>query len=124
MINKNNIILIAEDHQQIAELIERTIKAAGYESLIAKDGEEALIKFQENQQLINLVISDIKMPKMDGQEFYKKAKSIKPNIKFIFISSLDKNMLKIDFSMNENLAFLQKPFRIKELLDKVSKFSP
>jgi len=121
MSEKDNItILIAEDHQQILELIERTVKTAGYKSLSAKDGREALMKFQENQELIDLVISDIKMPNMDGQEFYEKAKRIKPNIKFLFISSLDKDMLRIDFSGNENLDFLQKPFRIKELLDKIS----
>jgi len=89
----------------------------GYIVDIAKEGEEALEKFRNN--FYDLVISDMIMPKMNGHLLYKELKSIRGNLKILFMSGYTDNAFKDNGIDLSNIPFILKPFRSFDLLKKV-----
>ena len=87
----------------------------GYQVLTARDGEEALEIYRNNQGKIDLVILDLIMPKMEGGEVFDRLKEISPDVKILISSgySLDGEPSKI--LERGAQGFIQKPFDIKQL---------
>ncbi|HUK99922.1 MAG TPA: ATP-binding protein, partial [Nitrospirota bacterium] len=79
-------ILVAEDDKSLRELVSSVLKEFGYRVIEAKDGEEALYKFQENQDAIDLVVLDVIMPRMNGKEVGDAIKKMHPQTKILFQS--------------------------------------
>jgi DNA-binding NtrC family response regulator len=79
-------ILLAEDDEALKKLSETVLKTYGYRAITAEDGEDAVKKFMENKEQIQLVILDMIMPKKSGKAAYDEIKKIKPGIKTLFIS--------------------------------------
>lgn len=112
----DKMILIIDDEDMLRELLGEMLTEAGYKIMTAKDGMEGIEIYKENKDKIDLVISDIGMPRMGGEETFRRIKSINPNVKLIFISGY----LEIDKKQElENLGikgFIQKPFKAHEIL--------
>ena len=103
-------ILVVEDGKIIRQLLKRILEKDGHSIAVSFSAEEAL-KMSEKSQF-DLIIADIKLPKMDGIEFYKLLVQIRPELKrrFIFISgAIPQNV--IDFTNKTENRYLQKPFR-------------
>jgi DNA-binding NtrC family response regulator len=79
------LILIVEDDPKVGESIRLLLKKRGYETLLASNGKEALPLFR--QEMVDLVITDLLMPKMDGIELLEAVKSLKPETEVIVISA-------------------------------------
>lgn len=79
------LILIVEDDPKVGESIRLLLKKRGYETLVASNGKEALPLFR--QEMVDLVITDLLMPKMDGIELLEAVKSLKPETEVIVISA-------------------------------------
>jgi signal transduction histidine kinase len=108
-------VLIAEDEIVLRDLIATVLNASGYKVLVASDGKEALDIFKAEQEKINLVISDMLMPNLDGLDLFKKLKLINPEVRFILMTGYsltgqDEKMLR---KMN---AIIKKPFTPSEIL--------
>ena len=114
-------ILIADDEENILEAL--TIVLQGkYEITAASRGDAALSTYREGS--FDLVISDVKMPGLDGIELFREIKRINPDQKYIFISV--SSLLHDDSEAREILGeradgFLGKPYRIPELLALIDK---
>jgi len=102
-------ILLADDEAPLRMVLYRFLKARGYEVLAAADGFEALRMSQEYPGILDLLIADIQMPGMDGQELARRLKEARPALKTIFISGYAGGI-----SVQE--PFLMKPFRFAALL--------
>ena len=94
----------------------------GYQTLIARGGQEAIQIYRENQSKIDLVILDMIMPEMGGEETFDRLKEINPVIKVLLSSGYS-----IDGQATEILSrgcedFIQKPFSMNELSEKVDGF--
>ncbi|MGM0644465.1 MAG: hybrid sensor histidine kinase/response regulator [Thermodesulfobacteriota bacterium] len=112
---KGRKVLVADDHPMLRETVEAILKNQGFEVLIAKDGAEALEIFREKYSEIELIISDLTMPRMNGWETLQAARKVRPDIPFILTSGHEEAMV-MDTVHNENPdAFLQKPFDINAL---------
>jgi two-component system chemotaxis response regulator CheY len=81
---KNKTILVVDDDLDLLESTVDIIKSIGYDVITGTNGEEAVAKFKE--KMPNLVLMDIKMPKMDGFEAFFQIKKIYPDAKVIFIT--------------------------------------
>jgi DNA-binding NtrC family response regulator len=79
------LILIVEDDPKVGESIRLLLKKRGYETLLASNGKEALPLFR--QEMVDLVITDLLMPKMDGIELLEAVKSLRPETEVIVISA-------------------------------------
>ncbi|MFC7050520.1 response regulator [Emcibacter nanhaiensis] len=114
---KGNILLV-EDEDAVRMFASRALKNKGYKIYEANSGDKALKIVQELEGDLDLIISDVVMPQMDGPTMVKKVKEKHPNLKVIFISgyaedAFDKNLGEEDFN------FLPKPFSLKQLAEQV-----
>ncbi len=111
-------ILIVEDDKNILNLLKEGLDSFGFKVFSAENGKEALkIIKREN---IDIIITDVIMPEMNGRELFENVKKIKPKLKFIFISGYPEDELtEKDGSLLKNIEFIQKPFSLKEILIKI-----
>ena len=111
-------ILLVEDEDAVRTFSQRALTNKGYEVLTADSGESALalMEGQENKHL-DLIVSDVVMPNMDGPTLAQRIRQESPDLKIIFMSGFTEDKLK-DY-MGENTWFLPKPFTLKQLAEKV-----
>ncbi len=114
-------VLVAEDESDVRRLIREVMEEHGYRVIEAVDGEDALVKFAENKDAINLLLIDVVMPKKNGKEVYEAIKALKPNIKALFMSGYTADIIHKKGTLNISLDFIQKPLSPEELLRKVRK---
>lgn len=112
-------ILLVEDEVPVRIFASRALTNKGYKVIEADNAEMAFEQIEENKDEIDLIISDVIMPGMNGPEMVNKIKEENPDLKVIFISGYTEDAF-IDFCNNpEDLVFLPKPFTLKELASKV-----
>jgi PAS domain S-box-containing protein len=112
-------VLVVEDDALVRTLVKEVLERFGYIVLEATDGEDAIRVFHENEDKIQLLILDVIMPKKDGKEVYDVIREIKPDMKAIFISGYDANIIHKKGILDEGLIFISKPILANELLRKV-----
>jgi CheY-like chemotaxis protein/two-component sensor histidine kinase len=87
-------VLLAEDDGNLRKLTEGLLEEFGYTVISAVDGEEAVTKFIENRDTIQLLLFDLIMPKMNGKEASDEIKKIKPGMKVLFASGYDPDLVR------------------------------
>lgn len=113
------MILVVEDNKAFRIMIKKTLERAGHKVITAKNGKEGLNSLEN--QIPDLIISDIVMPEMDGLTFLKEVRKAYPLIPFTLLTI--KSDLK-DYSKGYNLGatdYITKPFEMKTLIKKVQK---
>lgn len=111
-------ILLVEDEDAVRTFSQRALSNKGYEVLTADCGESALNVMQsEENKHIDLMITDVVMPGIDGPTLAQRMRQDSPKLKIIFMSGYTEDRLKDH--MGENIYFLPKPFTLKQLAEKV-----
>lgn len=111
-------ILLVEDEDAVRTFSARALANKGYEVMEASSGEDALNVLEANKDYpIDLMITDVIMPNMDGPTLAKTLRAQRADLKIIFISGYTEEKLKDH--MGENIWFLPKPFTLKQLAAKV-----
>jgi DNA-binding NtrC family response regulator len=95
LLRKRRSILLVDDEFDIIKSVERWVEAAGFNVYGFVDPIQALEYFQNYSDHINLVLSDIRMQKMNGIEFVKKVKAIRPETKVIFMTAIETDLPKL-----------------------------
>lgn len=115
----NETILVVDDESALVDLSKEILEANGYSVFVATNAGEALEIFKHNT--IDILLSDVVMPGMDGYELASKIREINPNIKILLVSGFtgNKHAKNIDSEFVE--IFLQKPFSPNELLAHIRK---
>jgi two-component system cell cycle sensor histidine kinase/response regulator CckA len=111
-------ILLVEDEKDLRVLNARGLTSRGYTVLQAGNGVEAIEVLEHHSGAIDLVVSDVVMPEMDGPSLLKELRRRRPELKIIFVSGYAQDA----FANNEpegQYAFLAKPFQLKDLIAKV-----
>ena len=104
-------ILVVEDEAILVDVTLRMLNLLGYQVYIARNGEEALETYGEKRDQIDLVLLDMIMPGMSGEETFRQLKEINPEIKVILASGYSLNEQATRIMENGCRAFLQKPFQ-------------
>lgn len=112
-------ILLAEDDEAVRNMAEAILQHFGYEVIVAVDGEDAVQKYLEHAERINLLLFDLVMPKMSGQEAYVEIKKHAPNIKVVFASGHTPEIIKQRKLVDENALLIFKPYLPSIFLQKV-----
>jgi len=108
-------VLLVEDEDAVRSFAARALGQRGYHVLEATTGTEALEMFTSYNGDVDLVVSDVVMPEMDGPTLMKHLRSERPDVKIIFISGYAEDAFRRNLSDKEDFMFLQKPFDLKEL---------
>ena len=120
----NETILLVDDEDSIRDFLAEILSEQGYKVFEASNGEEGLQVFNECNENIHLLISDVTMPKMGGPELANELRKLQPNIKALFISGNVEDKYINEQTADPNTSFLQKPFTydsiisiVREILD-------
>ena len=113
------VILLAEDDAGVRMLMKEVLEKFGYTIIEAIDGEDAVKKFKENKDRIQLLILDVIMPKKNGKQVYDEIMELKPDAKVIFSSGYTANIIQKKGILEEGINFILKPVSPQELLRKV-----
>jgi CheY-like chemotaxis protein len=116
-------ILLVEDAVVLRSIAERSLRQRGFRVLVAGNGEEAMRILETHSTPIDLLLTDVVMPLMNGRELAERLKAERPSIEILFMSGYMDDTLH-DHGVRDQAAFLQKPFtpevlveRVREVLD-------
>lgn len=112
-------ILLVEDEEAVRAFSTRALRARGYTVHEASSGTHALEVMDEVGGEIDLVVSDVVMPEMDGPTLLSELRKVHPNLKIIFVSGYAEEAFEKHLAAGEKFTFLPKPFSLKELVTKV-----
>jgi CheY-like chemotaxis protein len=112
-------ILVVEDEPTVARLIADVLEDEGYQVIVLLDGREALERAA--RESFDLIICDVKMPGLDGQQFYKSLKRAGSPLssRFLFVTGDTIGPHTREFLTQHRLPYLSKPFRVEELTEHV-----
>jgi two-component system cell cycle sensor histidine kinase/response regulator CckA len=114
----NGRVLLVEDEDVVRSFAVRALTRQGYEVLEASDGQEALDLVAANDGQIDIVVTDVVMPEMDGPTMFRELRKTNPSIKVIFVSGYPNEAFRETLG-SEDVAFLPKPFSLPQLAEKV-----
>jgi two-component system cell cycle sensor histidine kinase/response regulator CckA len=112
-------ILLVEDEDAVRTFGARALRSKGYDVLEANNGENALEVLNKTDKTIDLVISDVVMPGIDGPSLIRMLRENKPELKVIFISGYAEDTYRDELDEENGVHFLPKPFSLKDLATKV-----
>lgn len=112
-------VLVVEDEPGVRDLVCRTLRAGGYRTLEAAHGVEALELMETAPEPVDLVLTDVVMPRMDGRELGRRLAQTRPALPVLYMSAYDVNDIFRRGSPRASAPFLQKPFSQDLLLARV-----
>jgi PAS domain S-box-containing protein len=117
-------ILVVEDDDLVREMVKTILEMGHYVVLHARNGKEAIQIAESTMNKIDLVITDVVMPRMNGKELVRNLEPLCPNVKVLFISGYTDGIIGHEGILESSTQFLQKPFgptallnRVREVLD-------
>ncbi|WP_462324134.1 ATP-binding protein [Desulfoplanes sp.] len=114
-------ILMAEDDEMVRSLTREVLEDLGYTVIEARDGNEAVELFKQHNGSIDLVLLDVIMPGMTGQQVWEKIQTIRPDLPVIFSSGYSFNELKENTIIAEKGRLIQKPYSPDQLMETIAK---
>jgi two-component system cell cycle sensor histidine kinase/response regulator CckA len=112
-------VLLVEDESSVRQLVRETLQAGGYKVLEAEDGEVALKVASGHDGPIDILITDVVMPGMSGQELSRRLCISDPELKVLYLSGYTEDSIIREGALEAGTAFLQKPFTLQTLSRKV-----
>jgi PAS domain S-box-containing protein len=112
-------ILVVEDEVEVRQILVQALTGFGYRVYEAADGIDALSLLRGEDGRIELVLTDVVMPRMGGMELCQAARAITPGIRFLFSSGYTEDSVHVGFVKKEGIFFLAKPYGIDTLARKV-----
>ncbi len=115
----NERILLVEDEESVRAFSARALQATGYEVFEADGGEQALEILDELDNKIDLMVSDVEMPEMDGPALLREVRKRLPDVKVIFVSGYAQEAVRNELADDRSVEFLAKPYSLDQINTKV-----
>jgi len=112
-------VLVVEDEETVREMALRTLKRYGYTVYSASTGANALKLCKKMDEPVDLLLTDIVMPRMSGRELAKKVTGMWPGVKLLYMSGYTQHTIDDEGILDPEVNFLPKPFRPVVLVEKV-----
>jgi CheY-like chemotaxis protein len=118
---KHQVVLFVEDEETLRSAVSKLLQKRGFVVIIAEDGHVAVDLFRDHAQDIDVVLLDLTLPGMSGQEVFRELRSIRPDVKIIFSSGYDPQGITPGSAFSEEVLsnFIRKPYRIEELVNRL-----
>jgi len=115
----DGIVLLVEDEAPVRAFASRALQLRGFKVLEAESGEEALEVLKDTKTHVDLVVTDVVMPGLDGPSWVKEARKTRPEMKVVFVSGYSEENFSENESHIPNSIFLPKPFSLDQLTSTV-----
>jgi two-component system cell cycle sensor histidine kinase/response regulator CckA len=113
------VVLLVEDEAPVRAFAGRALRLRGYTVLEAATGEEALQTLEDRRLEVDLFLTDVVMPGLDGPSWVREALKARPGAKVVFMSGYAEDALSEDQARIPNSVFLPKPFSLNDLTETV-----
>jgi CheY-like chemotaxis protein len=120
-VKRSTTILLVEDNEMVMDMTRELLESYGYTVLPAWLPEDALAIALREQNTIDLLLSDVVMPQMNGPELYQRIQEFMPELKVIYMSGYTSNVIVHNGTLDEEACFIAKPFSSATLLRQVSR---
>jgi len=121
---KPETVLVVDDETAILRLTTRMLRHEGITSLTASDGMEGIEKLKQNRDEIDLVLLDMTMPVLDGEETYRRMRELKPDLAVVICTGFSEEKIADHFAADKGLQILFKPFTLAQLREKLAAAMP
>jgi CheY-like chemotaxis protein len=108
-------ILLAEDDDALRQLAQCVLEGLGYRVIAAADGQQALVLYQAHEQEIDLILSDMEMPKRSGGELYRAVRAGNGRVKFVLASASTAEEVRQRDDLGPGVPFIHKPWTPAQL---------
>jgi len=115
----NEMVLVVEDEDVVRGFVCEVLMDGGYDVLETGVVDDAIRFVEEDKKPIQLLITDVIMPRMNGRELSERISAIRPDLKVLFMSGYTDNVIGEHGVLNEGMNFIQKPFTMQEFTHKV-----
>ena len=112
-------VLVAEDEESLRRIAERILQSAGYTTVCASNGPEAIALLSDNHAPVDLLLTDVVMPGMNGHELASRIKATHPDLKVLFTSGYLHDAFPERARLGPEVQFLAKPYSPSSLTAKV-----
>jgi two-component system, cell cycle sensor histidine kinase and response regulator CckA len=112
-------ILLVEDETFLRDVTCETLESAGYRVLKTRNAAEAISTFRQYQTIVRLLLTDVVLPGQNGRDLADDLRSIRPNLRTIFISGYPENVVTRHGIQEDGMFYLPKPFSLQSLIWKV-----
>ena len=113
-------VLVIDDQETLLTVVLDMLTAKGMNVLTARSGREGLRMFQENAQTIDVVLLDMKMPDLNGDEVFAELEALDPKVRVIITTGYEEREALAHFNGQQKVAFIQKPYRFKILVEMIA----
>jgi CheY-like chemotaxis protein len=110
-------ILLAEDDDSLRRLAQRGLETLGYRVIAAADGDQALALYKTYENEIDLILSDMMMPKRSGGDLYRAVRARNGRVKFVLASACSAAELRRHGDLGPGVPFIQKPWSLPQLVE-------
>jgi two-component system, cell cycle sensor histidine kinase and response regulator CckA len=114
-------ILVVEDETMVGRLMQRVLENNGYRVLTAKNGDAALGIMRQNLHLIDMLLTDVVMPGLNGRELYDRIIEMRPELPVLFMSGYTTDTIARHGVLDDEMNFLPKPFTVEALIENVQR---
>jgi two-component system cell cycle sensor histidine kinase/response regulator CckA len=112
-------VLVVDDEEPVRKFVDRVLRDAGHQTVLASDGPEA-IELAAKIASLDILVTDVMMPLMAGDELARRLRQVQPSLKVLYLTGYADNLFKEKVTLWEDEAYLDKPCSIKSLLQAVS----
>jgi len=112
-------IMVVEDEAIVRNLAVKVLRRHGYSVLAAEDGKACLDSLRDHEGPLDLLLTDVVMPGMNGRELYGEVKGLFPGAKILFMSGYPEDIVTHRGVLDEGIPFIQKPFSVQDLATRV-----
>ena len=110
-----------EDDPLVRESTVQALTSEGFSVLSAVDGADALVKLRDFDDVIDLLLTDVVMPEMNGRSLYDEAVKLQPDLRVLYMSGYNDDIVSHRGGLADGAHFIAKPFLRQELLEQVCK---
>jgi PAS domain S-box-containing protein len=114
-------VLLVDDEEAVREMIGEVLESEGFEVLKAEDGSRGVALFREKRDRVDVVLLDLSMPGLSGEETYRRLREIDPGVRVILSSGYDHDEARGRFGAARPAGFIQKPYRPEHLVAEIAR---
>jgi DNA-binding NtrC family response regulator len=108
-------VLVVDDDETVRNVARTMLERRGYSVMLAVDGRDGLAWFEREHDRISLVLLDLTMPHMSGEEAFRAMRAVRPDVRVVLMSGFSGQELSERYAQEGLAGFIQKPFRMDDL---------